>query len=69
MSKLESAVYSTIRFPLGQDALSITKAVNDLLKEGWDFTLKDDGIEMSRTWRIYEAEGQVEMKDSSAERK
>ena len=56
--KIESAVYSSIKFPLGQDALSITKAINELIKEGWVFTLENDCILMSRSWVICESEAQ-----------
>jgi hypothetical protein len=54
VSKLLSGVFSTITFPLHQDSEAISKAVNELLREGWSFLLTDTGINMSRGWTIEE---------------
>ena len=47
----KQAVRSSITFPLGQDWIVITRAISDLLNDGWNFTtLAKDKIILTRGW-------------------
>lgn len=50
--EFDQGVFSKISFPFGQDEVAITHAINDLLKEGWAFSLTKSHIVMSRQWEV-----------------
>ena len=60
MLQESQGVKSYLEFPLGQDELAITKAINDLLKEGWIFSLNKNSITMERSWEYEEMKGMIE---------
>lgn len=46
-------VISTIDFPLGQDELAISKAIHQLLYEGWEFvTITKTYLRLMRKWEV-----------------
>ena len=54
-------VRSQIDFPLGQDEMAISMAIQDLLREGWIFTgLTKTHISLIRYWEYGEEKRQVE---------
>lgn len=47
----QQGVISQIEFPLGQDEIAISKAIADLLTEGWRFVfLTKTHITLNRSW-------------------
>ena len=49
--KYGQGVISIISFPLGQDEIAVSKAIQELLRDGWKFDgLEKDKINFRRTW-------------------
>ena len=60
----KEGVVSEIIFPLGQDPMAVSKAIGQLLGEGWGFSeLTVTHITLKRIWEV-EIEGTVEIKKS-----
>ena len=54
-------VTSCIEFPIGQDEIAITKAIQDLLRDGWKFEeLRKDSILLMRSWEYQSKGGLIE---------
>ncbi|HDY66722.1 MAG TPA: hypothetical protein ENH85_02905 [Candidatus Scalindua sp.] len=63
MEKEKQGVTSQIEFPLGQDEMAISRAIGDLLSEGWSFLiLTRTRLILTRMWEYDPSEnkGMVE---------
>ena len=54
MMSNRQGVISVISFPIGQDKMAVSKAIYQLLEEGWKFdSLDEKGISLRRCWEVY----------------